>query len=701
MSNGWLIAADADAEVGAELAAGFELSLVRPGPQDTHATALAGLSEAANVGVLMSNAAARDPDFVALVRLLASQRGAQIILAEPEARGLFPFAPDAWPVLTQEEALRRARLAASRRAGPLPPPVAPEPEAAPEPEPQAEPALHAEPEPVAPEPEAHAEPEPEPEPTHAAEPEALDAPVPIAAPVAPPTSHDVFISYARADEDAAKHIARALSDTGLNVWLDTNNVGDRFPNVILEQLSASKCALVLWSAHSVKNEFVVREAIEALQQIKLTQAMISDTSPPPAFSALRIFDLRNWRDEARDDRFVPLLQEIHRQLGSGDTFGADDGAATDFDLRSEQIQEAKRVSEHDKEELNDAPAPAPAPASAAPEVARQITLPEAPPQPAPASADSARETADEAPPLARKRAEPHAAGAGAPIGGVTGGLTQQAPSAPADATAFAPKKLRRGESELVRIAVHQPKDLQAVIKAARKADPRTDSAPQSMGIGEVALGANVGVALEVRGGACDGALQRRTWTGAPLEFSFAVEADADVKQVIIIARVFIDDAQIGGLAFTRGVTGPRPKALPDGDRARLKRYKRVFLSYSSKDRETVSAIATAYQAAGIPHFWDRASLKSGEEWHPRLRREIDRCDLFHLCWSQSAAGSEWVEKEATHALGLKRRKKKPDITVQMLDGPPWAKHPDNLDAINFDDFVRAAIVGYARGDGQS
>ena len=43
--------------------------------------------------------------------------------------------------------------------------------------------------------------------------------------------------------------------------------------------------------------------------------------------------------------------------------------------------------------------------------------------------------------------------------------------------------------------------------------------------------------------------------------------------------------------------------------------------------------------------------------------------------------------------------KNPAITVQMLDGPPWAKHPDSLDAINFDDFVRAAIVGYARGEG--
>jgi len=275
-------------------------------------------------------------------------------------------------------------------------------------------------------------------------------------------------------------------------------------------------------------------------------------------------------------------------------------------------------------------------------------------------------------------------------------------TAPADATAFAPKKLRRGSPELVRIVIHQPKDLKDVIKAARKIDPRTDAAPSGMKVGEVALGASVGVSIEVSGAVCDGAIQRRTWQGEPLDFNFSAEADADVKQAVFLARVFIDDAQIGVLAFTRPIGGPKKNAASP-DKVRLKRHKRVFISYSSKDRETVSAIATAYEAAGVQHFFDRTSLKSGEEWSPRLRQEIDRADLFHLCWSKSAAESEWVEKEAEHALTRRRRSngKKPEITVQMLDGPPWAKHPPHLDSINFDDFVRAAIVGYARGDGST
>lgn len=276
-------------------------------------------------------------------------------------------------------------------------------------------------------------------------------------------------------------------------------------------------------------------------------------------------------------------------------------------------------------------------------------------------------------------------------------------TAPADATAFAPKKLRRGSPELVRVVIHQPQDLQEVIKAARKLDPRAEPAPSGMRIGDVPIGSSVGVSLEVRGAACDGAMQRRTWTGDAIDFNFSAEPDADVKQAVFLARVFVDDAQIGVLAFTRPVGGANKKPHSTGDRVRLKRHKRVFLSYSSKDRETVAAIATAYAAAGVQHFFDRTSLKSGEEWSPRLRREIDRADLFHLCWSRAASASEWVEKEAEHALTKRRRSngKRPDITVQMLDGPPWAPHPPHLDSINFDDFVRAAIVGYARGDGES
>ena len=180
---------------------------------------------------------------------------------------------------------------------------------------------------------------------------------------------------------------------------------------------------------------------------------------------------------------------------------------------------------------------------------------------------------------------------GSVVGSVLGGVQPQpadarprrrldaAETAPADATAFAPKKLRRGTPELVRIVIHQPKDLQDVIKAARKIDPRTDAAPSGMKVGDVALGSSVGVSLEVRGAACDGAIQRRTWQGEPIDFNFSADADGDVKQAVFLARVFVDDAQIGVLAFTRSPHGAwrfgQSRPAQSGHLATIARFGRI------------------------------------------------------------------------------------------------------------------------------
>lgn len=593
MSNGYLVVAEADREAAYALAEGFDLDVIGVATLGDHEATSAALAQAANVGLVLSNAAAADAGFVALARVLASRLGGpQLIVRESEARAAFDFLPESWPSMPFALALERASDLTRRRqaagdasepphAAPLPPAEEPAPiEDAPavsetpayQPEPQASEAVDERPAPP--------EPQPEPQPAQQEEP-AEQAPPESAAP--PPDDADEVEAVVE-DETVAEEIERE---------------------------------------------------VEAPAE-----------APPP--------------EQKLDDVL-------------SDEFGAEAPAAL------EEAPVAAGAPAPVIETPPAAPMPAPAPSSAPPE-------PDAPPpRQAPSTPDGAA-----SPPL--KKSAP-----------TTRGGASAAPAAPADATAFAPKKVRRGTPELVRIAIHQPKDLQAVIKAARKIDPRAEPAPQGMSIGDVALGASVGVSLEVRGAACDGAVQRRTWRGEPIDFNFSIEADADVKQIVVLARVFVDDAQIGVLAFTRPVIGADKKPQDVGDKVRMKRHKRVFLSYSSKDRETVAAIATAYASAGVEHFWDRASLKSGEEWSPRLRKEIERADLFHLCWSKSAAGSEWVEKEANYALTRRRRSngKKPDITVQMLDGPPWAKHPDSLDSINFDDFVRAAIVGYARGDGET
>lgn len=574
MSNGYLIAASGDVSAAREIGEGFGLDVIDASSvSDAEATANE-LANAANVGLLVSIAAASDARFVSLVEAITQRvNRVQLILVEAEARAAFPSLPTMWPAMSLDDARARASAIALQRQ---------ESEGATGGEPP-----HAHPLPPTDEPPIRERPEEQPVET---EEEAAEEPALDGAPI----------------DDLAEAPAGGDNAPG--------DVGTAAPD-----------------------------------------------EPPPSDDLL---------GGAERERAIDIEERADDSFGAGSPEPAPQEQPAD-----EPVAAAPPPA---------ATIPEPPPAVSAPAPPPRVEPPEAPPPQAPAPMPAPKRA--EAQDGARSRATPHAGAA--------------APTAPADATAFAPKKLRRGEAELVRIVVHQSKDLNDVIKAAKKIDPRTEPAPSGVSIGEVAIGAKVGVALEVRGATADGTIQRRTWTGDPIDFSFAVEADASVKQVVLLARVFVDDAQIGVLAFTRNVSGPAKKPHSPGDRVRLKRHKRVFLSYSSKDRETVSQIATAYQMAGVEHFWDRASLKSGEEWHPRLRREIDRADLFHLCWSKAAADSEWVKKEAEHA--LTRRKKnsgKPDITVQMLDGPPWAPHPAELDTINFDDFVRAAIVGYARGDG--
>ncbi len=582
MSNGYLIAANADLAQAHEIADGFGLDVIDASDITDADGAAAALADAANVGLLLSNAAANDANYVALLRVVGARvLRAQVILVDADARDAFSFLPSIWPAMALDEARTRAGALASQRQ---------------------------------------------------------EAEQPTEPPEAPPP-----IRERREEEERAEAPAEEQPSTETDV--------------------------------------------------------LSDIEPGAGGAG------GEGDDEKVDDE---LLGGVEQERAAEDS--APEGSAGE--QSAEEAEEPVARSEPEPELNDDEPAPAEEPdqpVAAAPPPA--ASMPEQPPY-----VDPIRPVPDEAPPEAPPPMAAPAPQAPAPPSKSDDGFgraidmrsTTRSKAAPArlgetataDATAFAPNKLRRGESELVRIVVHQPKDLNDVIKAAKKIDARAEPAPSGVSIGEVAIGAKVGVALEVRGATTDGTIQRRTWLGEPIDFSFAVEADASVKQVVLLARVFVDDAQIGVLAFTRNVSGPAKKPHSPGDRVRLKRHKRVFLSYSSKDRETVSQIATAYQMAGVEHFWDRASLKSGEEWHPRLRREIDRADLFHLCWSKAAADSEWVKKEAEHA--LTRRKKnsgKPDITVQMLDGPPWAPHPAELDSINFDDFVRAAIVGYARGDG--
>src|SRR3990167_5323441 len=74
----------------------------------------------------------------------------------------------------------------------------------------------------------------------------------------------------------------------------------------------------------------------------------------------------------------------------------------------------------------------------------------------------------------------------------------------------------------------------------------------------------------------------------------------------------------------------------------------VFVSYSRNDLVRVEMLIRALEAHGISMWWDR-SLEQGVGFASLIRQEIAKDKSVIVCWSESAAKSEWVQSEADEA----------------------------------------------------
>jgi hypothetical protein len=126
---------------------------------------------------------------------------------------------------------------------------------------------------------------------------------------------DIFISYASPDRERASTVAERLSERGHSVWWDrTIPPGRVFDEVIQEALQAAKCVVVLWSAESVKSNWVKTEASEAVGQNKLVPALIEPVLPPIEFKRIQAADLSNWSGDGNHPEYQKLVSAVERLL---------------------------------------------------------------------------------------------------------------------------------------------------------------------------------------------------------------------------------------------------------------------------------------------------------------------------------------------------------------------------------------------------
>jgi hypothetical protein len=280
-------------------------------------------------------------------------------------------------------------------------------------------------------------------------------------------------------------------------------------------------------------------------------------------------------------------------------------------------------------------------------------------------------------------------GSGTPESAATG-------AEPVDTAVFCAPHVARESVFLVQVFLYPPHAATQVDTQARQADETAQRRGTYSLPLDLPLGTRVDLHLEIPGLTVPEPDAVLVWRGSTTaaQFEVAVPADSAGVQVIGRVRIAVAGVPAGTLRFQVVLTaaGTSPGAV-DARELRARRYRRAFVSYSSKDRAEVLRRVQAFRIAGLSVFQDILNLDPGERWQKALYREIDKCDVFLLFWSHAAAASEYVGKEIEYALARKQgdEEQPPDIQPVPIDGPPIVPPPASLSGLHFNDALLAQI----------
>lgn len=118
-------------------------------------------------------------------------------------------------------------------------------------------------------------------------------------------AHQVFISYASKDLQAAEKIYKALTAKNIRCWWDRRDIhpGDKWPKKLAAALEQAKVVILVFSAHTSQSEWVEREINHALNKKKtIIVFRVKDVPPQGIFDLLK--SNYQWLDA-----FTPPLQD--------------------------------------------------------------------------------------------------------------------------------------------------------------------------------------------------------------------------------------------------------------------------------------------------------------------------------------------------------------------------------------------------------
>lgn len=152
------------------------------------------------------------------------------------------------------------------------------------------------------------------------------------------------------------------------------------------------------------------------------------------------------------------------------------------------------------------------------------------------------------------------------------------------------------------------------------------------------------------------------------------------RMTVFLGAIILADVPFS-LRVDAARAADRPRLEPE--REAVRRYRRIFASYSHRDLPIVEQFEAFVEATGDRYLRDHKVLRAGEAWDDRLLELIAEADVFQLFWSQNALASPHVRREWEHALSLGRdnfiRPVYWESPLPQADGLP----PEPLNRIHF------------------
>ena len=128
---------------------------------------------------------------------------------------------------------------------------------------------------------------------------------------------DIFLSYAREDQQQTKRLAGLLEQQGWSVFWDSHIlVGKAWHETLDEELNQAGCVIVAWSNASIRSQFVRDEAQEGMERGVLIPLTIEAVRPPLGFRGIQTAQFPDWNGETDTPIFQALIRAIADVIGA-------------------------------------------------------------------------------------------------------------------------------------------------------------------------------------------------------------------------------------------------------------------------------------------------------------------------------------------------------------------------------------------------